>query len=83
MQLLSKIFIPLIMMVFPWAALAHGCPGEMALIDRALAAKPKMDDATLKKIRELRAEAEKLHKNDQHGESMLVLGSAKRLLGLQ
>lgn len=61
-------------------AYAHGCPGEMYKIDKALAAKPKLDAATLKKVRQLRAEGERLHKENNHGESMLVLGSAKRLL---
>jgi hypothetical protein len=64
----------------PEQALAHGCPGEMYKIDKALAAKPKPDPETLKKVRELRAEGERLHKENKHGESMLVLGSAKRLL---
>lgn len=62
------------------SAHAHGCPGEMYKIDKALAAKPKLDAATLKKVRQLRAEGERLHKENKHGESMLVLGSAKRLL---
>jgi hypothetical protein len=64
----------------PLTALGHGCPGEMHKIDKALAAKPTLDAETLKKVRELRAEGERLHKENKHGESMLVLGSAKRLL---
>lgn len=63
-------------------ALAHGCPGEMAAIDKALAAKPALPAETIRKIRQLRAEGERLHKDDKHGESMLVLGSAKKLLGI-
>jgi hypothetical protein len=55
----------------------------MYKIDRALSQNPKLDAATLKKIRDLRAEAEKLHRQDQHGEAMLVLGSAKKLLKIE
>lgn len=64
-------------------AYAHGCPGEMALIDKALQAKPKLSPQDLEKVRKLRAEGEKLHKDDKHGESMLALGSAKKILGIQ
>jgi hypothetical protein len=55
----------------------------MYKIDRALSQNPKLDAATLKKIRGLRAEAEKLHRQDQHGDAMLVLGSAKKLLKIE
>lgn len=64
----------------PVIAAAHSCPLEMYKIDQALAAKPKLDAASLKKVEALRREAEQLHKDDKHGEAMLVLGSAKRIL---
>lgn len=63
-------------------ALAHSCPLEMYKIDQALAKKPALNEQTLQKIRQLRAEGDKLHKQDKHGEAMLVLGSAKKLLGI-
>lgn len=69
--------------VSPRSAQAHSCPLEMHRIDQALASKPMRDAATLKKIRELRAEGEKLHKQEKHGEAMLTLGSAKKLLGIE
>lgn len=80
MQVLMQISTALLLALAPLSAMAHGCPGEMYRIDKALAAKPKLDTETLKKVRELRAEGERLHKENKHGESMLVLGSAKRLL---
>ena len=80
MQVLARISFAMLMGLGPISAFAHGCPGEMYKIDKALAAKPQLDAQTLKKVRELRAEGERLHKENKHGESMLVLGSAKRLL---
>jgi hypothetical protein len=67
----------------PLAASAHSCPLEMFRIDEALRQSPPKDPQTLKKVRELRAEGEKLHKQDKHGEAMLVLGSAKKLLKIE
>lgn len=69
--------------ILPLAAQAHSCPLEMYKIDRALATGSGRDAATLKKVRELRAEGEKLHKQEKHGEAMLTLGSAKKLLGIE
>jgi hypothetical protein len=80
MQVLAQISTILLLAATPLAAMAHGCPGEMYRIDKALSQKPKLDAETLRKIRELRAEGERLHKENKHGESMLVLGSAKKLL---
>jgi hypothetical protein len=80
MQVLAQISLAAVLSFSPFAVSAHGCPGEMYKVDKALAAKPKLDAETLKKVRELRAEGERLHKEKKHGESMLVLGSAKRLL---
>lgn len=80
MQPLAKVALAGLMAFLPFFVHAHGCPGEMYKIDQALAKNPPLDAATLKKVRELRAEGEKLHKQEKHGESMLVLGSAKKLL---
>lgn len=80
MQVLARISLATLLTFGPLAAFAHGCPGEMYKIDKALSAKPRLDAETLKKVRALRAEGERLHKENKHGESMLVLGSAKQLL---
>lgn len=81
-NLLAASLLGLLTLAAP-KAYAHGCPGEMALIDKALQAKPKLSPQDLEKVRKLRAEGEKLHKDDKHGESMLALGSAKKILGIQ
>jgi hypothetical protein len=80
MQPLARLFLVGLLVFGPQLAAAHSCPLEMFKIDQALAAKPKLDAASLKKVRALRKEAEQLHKDDKHGEAMLVLGSAKKIL---
>jgi len=62
-------------------AFAHGCPGEMKAIDSKLPA-VKLSDADAAKVKQLRAEGEKLHKEGKHTESMAALGQAKKILGL-
>lgn len=64
------------------AVLAHGCPGEMKAIDAKLATQPKVADADMAKVKKLRADGEAAHKAGQHGESMKMLGEAKKILGL-
>lgn len=80
MQPLARLFLTGLLVMAPQFAAAHSCPLEMYKIDQALTSKPKLDDASLKKVRALRKEAEQLHKEDKHGEAMLVLGSAKKIL---
>jgi hypothetical protein len=80
MQPLARLFLMGLLVIAPQLAAAHGCPLEMFKIDQALAAKPKLDAASLKKVHALRKEAEELHKQEKHGEAMLVLGSAKKIL---
>lgn len=62
-------------------AAAHGCPAEMRIIDG------KMPSASLSapdmaKVKALREEGEKLHKEGKHTESMKALADAKKLLGV-
>ncbi|WVN42712.1 hypothetical protein AOB54_04900 [beta proteobacterium MWH-UniP1] len=80
MQPLARLSLAALLVIAPSFAAAHSCPLEMYKIDQALAAKPKLDPASLAKVRALRQEAEQLHKEEKHGEAMLVLGSAKKIL---
>ena len=64
------------------AAFAHGCPGEMKAIDAKLATNPQVAAADMTKIKTLRADGEKFHKDGKHTESMKALGDAKKILGL-
>jgi hypothetical protein len=62
-------------------ALAHNCPNEMKAIDAALGS-TKVAGAALEKVKALRAEGEKAHKDGKHAESMKALGEAKKMLGI-
>ena len=64
-------------------ALAFHCPQEMAKIDKALAADPKLSQADLAKVRQLRAKGDEEHKAGQHQESLDTLAQAEKLLGIQ
>ncbi|MDP2066244.1 MAG: hypothetical protein Q8K38_09775 [Burkholderiaceae bacterium] len=63
-------------------ALAHNCPNEMKAIDAKLGTSPTLAAADMTKVKELRAEGEKLHKAGKHDESLKTLGEAKKLLGI-
>lgn len=79
---MKKLFLALSVSLFSVAALAHGCPGEMKAIDAKLATNPQVAAADMTKIKALRADGEKLHKEGKHTESMKALGDAKKMLGL-
>lgn len=63
-------------------AFAHNCPNEMKAIDAKLGAAKDVSAENMTKIKALRADGEKLHKEGKHGESMKALGDAKKLLGI-
>ncbi|MDH3715850.1 MAG: hypothetical protein OET44_18615, partial [Gammaproteobacteria bacterium] len=65
------------------AAMASSCPLQVKAIDAALASKTDISDDTLTKVKALRNEGEKLHKNGKHGESMSKLMEAKSMLGIK
>ena len=53
----------------------------MKAIDAELAA-TKVAGVNLEKVKALRAEGEKAHKDGKHAESMKALGEAKKILGI-
>ena len=61
-------------------ALAHGCPGEMRAIDAKMPT-AQLPAADMAKVKALREEGEKLHKEGKHTESMKALAEARKLLG--
>jgi len=63
-------------------AFAHNCPNEMKAIDAKLMTNPKLSPADMTKVKELRAEGEKFHKEGKHDDSMKALGGAKKILGI-
>lgn len=83
MQAAAPHLLALLLTAAAAPAWPHSCPLEIYKIDRALSTAKNLDPALVKKVRDLRAEGEKLHKQDKHGEAMLVLGSAKKLLKIE
>ncbi len=64
------------------ASYANNCPNEMKAIDAKLATKPALAAADMDKLKTLRADGEKFHKEGKHTESMKALGDGKKLLGI-
>lgn len=65
------------------AALAFHCPKDMKEIDAALAKHPKLSEAQMKEVKELRAKGEEEHKAGKHQASVDDLAKAKAILGLK
>ncbi len=63
-------------------ALAHNCPNEMKAIDAKLLTNPALAAADMSKVKSLRADGEKFHKEGKHDDSMKALGAAKKMLGM-
>jgi hypothetical protein len=78
---MKQLFLGSLMMCFAALASAHGCPGEMRAID-AKVPTANLPAADLYKVKALREEGEKLHKEGKHTESMKALMEAKKLLGV-
>lgn len=65
----------------PFAS-ANNCPNEMKAIDAKLSSASGISAADMKKVKELRAEGEKFHKEGKHDQSMKSLQEAKKILGI-
>ena len=63
-------------------ALAFHCPKDMKEIDDALAKNPKLTEAQMKEVKDLRAKGEAEHKAGKHQEAVDDLAKAKKILGL-
>ena len=70
-----------VVVFFAATASAHGCPGEMRAIDAKMPS-AQLPAADMSKVKALRDEGEKLHKEGKHNESMKALAEAKKLLGV-
>jgi len=69
-------------LVFTPLAGANNCPNEMKAIDAKLNSASSLNAADMKKVKELRADGEKFHKEGKHDQSMKSLQEAKKLLGI-
>lgn len=63
-------------------AFAFHCPKEMKAIDAALEKSSQLSESQLSKVRELRAEGERLHKAGNHQASLDTLAKASAILKL-
>lgn len=77
-----KNFVAVLLLSTTSLAFAHNCPNEMKAIDAKLRSAKDVSAEDMAKIKTLRAEGEKLHKEGKHSESMQSLGEAKKLLGI-
>ena len=77
-----KLIIAAVALATSSLAFAHNCPNEMKAIDAKLMTNPKLSPADMSKVKELRADGEKFHKEGKHSESMKSLGDAKKILGI-
>ena len=78
---MKRLVIGSLVLFFVTTASAHGCPGEMRAIDAKMPT-AKLPAAEMSKVKALREEGEKLHKEGKHTESMKALADAKKLLGV-
>jgi hypothetical protein len=78
---MKQLLIGSLAMFFATIASAHGCPGEMRAID-AKVPTTVLPAAEMSKVKALREEGEKLHKEGKHSDSMKALAEAKKLLGI-
>ena len=79
---MKKLLIAALLAAGTTLAVAHNCPNEMKAIDAKMASGPKLSDADMAKVKQLRADGEAQHKAGKHTESMKALGDAKKLLGI-
>ena len=72
------------MLAMVWAtpAVAGSCPTDMKEIDEALAKGTKLKAGDLDKIKQQRAEGERLHKAGKHRRALDTLEKAKVELGI-
>ena len=64
-------------------AMAFHCPKDMKQIDDALAKNPKLTEAQMKEVKDLRAKGEAEHKAGKHQEAVDDLAKAKKILGIK
>jgi len=64
-------------------AMAFHCPKDMKAIDDALAKNPKLSEAQMKEVKDLRAQGEKEHKDGKHADSEKSLHKAMGILKIE
>ena len=77
--IMKKLIIAATFVMLATPAIAGSCPAKIAMIDKALA---QGNVPNAEKVKELRDQGEKLHKEGGHGASVTVLSNAMKLAGL-
>src|ERR1700675_4448408 len=78
-QSMKRLFALAAAMLFASStAFAFHCPKDMKAIDDALAKKPKLTEAQMKEVKDLRAKGEEYHKAGKHNEALESLGKAMK-----
>jgi hypothetical protein len=77
-----KTFMAALLFSVSSLALAHNCPNEMKAIDAKLGTATGISADNMSRIKSLRADGERLHKEGKHDDSMKALLEAKKLLGI-
>jgi capsule polysaccharide export protein KpsE/RkpR len=77
-----KKFLAILLFSVSSLALANNCPNEMKAIDAKLSTAKGISAEDMAKIKTLRAEGEKYHKEGKHEQSMKSLTEAKKMLGI-
>jgi hypothetical protein len=77
-----RTLLTVILFALSTSAFAMHCPKDMAAIDEALAAKPKLSTEKMAEVKKLRADGEALHKAGKHQESVDTLAKAMKILGI-
>jgi hypothetical protein len=79
---MKRIAVLVALLLASSVALAGSCPRHMKEIDAALP-KAKLNPQQTAQVKKLRADGESLHKAGKHAESVVALGKAKGILGIQ
>lgn len=79
---MTKTLIAAALALAAGSVFAYHCPVDMKEIDAKLATNPKLSDADMAKVKQLRADGEAAHKAGKHDDSVKMLGDAKKILGI-
>ena len=77
-----KKLIGVLLLIASPIVFAHSCPKLMKEIDEKMPAAQGLSAEKMSKVKQLRTDGERLHKEGKHDESMKSLGEAKALLGI-
>jgi hypothetical protein len=77
---MKKALAALLMIATP-LVFAHSCPAVMKEIDAKMSSAKDVSPDKIAKVKQLRADGERFHKEGKHDESMKALNEARSMLG--